>query len=98
MPNILENVIVGAVPDPETLSVELSWGNGATTVANFRHIAGKGVFAALNDPGFFARVTVGERGRSLEWPGELDFCADALWFESHPEDAAQDQWRPVPAT
>jgi len=32
---------------------------------------------------------IGERGRSLEWPGEIDFCADALWFEAHPEDAPQ---------
>jgi hypothetical protein len=31
-------------------------------------------------------VHVGERGRSIEWPGEIDFCADALWFEAHPED------------
>jgi hypothetical protein len=27
-------------------------------------------------PAFFAQVRVGERGRSAEWPGELDFCAD----------------------
>jgi len=32
---------------------------------------------------------VGERGRSLEWPGDIDFCADALWFETHPEDSPQ---------
>jgi hypothetical protein len=25
----------------------------------------------------------------LEWPGEIDFCADALWFEAHPEDAPE---------
>jgi hypothetical protein len=30
---------------------------------------------------------VGERGRSLEWPDEIDLCADALWFAAHPEEA-----------
>ncbi len=34
----------------------------------------------------FGTVSVGRRGRFLEWPGELDFCADALWFEAHPQD------------
>jgi hypothetical protein len=95
MPKVLENVIVGAMPNPESLSVALRWANGATTVASFRHLAGKGVFAAFNDPAFFARAAIGERGRSLEWPGELDVCADALWFESHPEEAPREQRRPV---
>jgi hypothetical protein len=48
---------------------------------------GKGVFAPLADPAFFIRVRIGGSDRSLEWPGELDFCADALWFDVHPEDA-----------
>lgn len=89
MAKLLDNVITRAVPDPATSSVTLAWANGATTVHHFGHIAGKGVFAALSDPAIFARVHVGQRGRSLEWPGELDFCADALWFEAHPEDAPQ---------
>ena len=90
MPQVLNNVIVAAEPDPGSFSVVLRWATGATTVASFRHLAGKGVFAAFSDPAFFARAAIGERGRSLEWPGELDFCADALWFESHPEDAPAD--------
>ncbi|MFI4948925.1 MAG: DUF2442 domain-containing protein [Alphaproteobacteria bacterium] len=87
MPKVLENVIVTAVPDPAAHTVALTWKNGQRTVSNFRHLLGRGVFASLSDPEFFSQVKVGERGRSLEWPGELDFCADALWFEAHPEDA-----------
>jgi hypothetical protein len=98
MPKALDNVIDGVDPDPATMSAVLHWQNGATTVASFRHLAGKGVFAAFNDPGFFAQARVGARGRSLEWPGEIDFCADALWFESYPEDAPQDRQRPVDQT
>jgi hypothetical protein len=26
-------------------------------------------------------------------PGELDFCADALWFDKHPADAPQQPQR-----
>jgi hypothetical protein len=87
MPKVLENVITAAVPDPLAHTVALTWQNGQTTVSSFHHLIGRGVFAPLADPSFFSLVTVGERGRSLEWPGELDFCADALWFEAHPEDA-----------
>ncbi len=91
MPKVLENIITDAVADPKTHTVTVTWANGATTVNRFDHLVGKGVFAAFNDPAFFARVSVGERGRSLEWPGEIDFCADALWFETHPADAPQQQ-------
>jgi hypothetical protein len=89
MPQVLDNIIVAAVPDTETYSVKVMWANGETTVNRFDHLVGKGVFAAFTDPAFFAQVRVGERGRSLEWPGDLDFCADALWFETHPADAPQ---------
>jgi hypothetical protein len=89
MPKVLENVITAAVPHPESGSVTLTWANGATTENSFRHVIGKGVFAPLADPAFFTRVRIGVSGRSLEWPGELDFCADALWFDVHPEDAPQ---------
>ena len=89
MPKVLDNIIVTAEPDPVSHTVTLTWVNGETTVASFRRLVGKGVFAAFSDPRFFARVRVGEGGRSLEWPGELDFCADALWFEAHPEDTPE---------
>ena len=89
MPKVLDNIIVAAVPDLETHSVKLTWANGVTTVARFAHLVGHGVFAAFADPAFFAQAHFGERGRSLDWSDEIDFCADALWFEAHPEDAAQ---------
>ena len=91
MPKVLDNIITAAVPDPATHTVTLTWANGEATVSSFRHLVGKGVFTALVDPAFFAKVRVGEGGRTLEWPGELDFCADALWFKAHPEDAPEQQ-------
>lgn len=87
MPTVLQNIITSATPDARTLTVRLIWRTGAVTVKDMRPIiAGGGVFAALADPAVFSQVRVGERGRSLEWPDEVDLCADALWFEAHPED------------
>jgi len=93
MPKMLDNIILAAVPDPKAYSVTINWANGETTVSKFDHLVGHGVFAALLDPAVFAQVRVGDRGRSLEWPGEIDFCADALWFEAHPPDAPQQKPR-----
>ena len=89
MPKVLDNVITGAAADPGSHAVTLTWANGATTVNRFGHLVGRGVLAALADSAFFARVSVGARGRSLDWPNEIEFCADALWFETHPADAPQ---------
>ena len=93
MPKVLDNIITGAVADPDAHTVTVTWANGDTTINHFAHLVGKGVFAAFADPDFFARVGVGERGRSLEWPGEIDLCADALWFETHPADAPRQSRR-----
>jgi hypothetical protein len=93
MPKVLDNIIIAAEADPASHTVKLTWANGETTVNGFRHFVGKGVFTAFSDPDFFAQVRVGEGGRSLEWPRELDFCADALWFETHPEDAPEQHIR-----
>jgi hypothetical protein len=91
MPKVLDNIITTAAPDPVRHTVALTWANGETTINSFRHLVGRGVFAAFSDPAFFAQARVGEGGRSLEWPGERDFCADALWFEAHPEDAPEEK-------
>lgn len=87
MPQMLENVITHVAADPDTRSVTLTWANGATTVSQFSHLVGRGVFAARANPIVFVQVRIGEHGRSLEWPGDIDVCADALWFAAHPEDA-----------
>jgi hypothetical protein len=94
MPKVLDNIIVFASPDPATHTVTLRWASGETTVNSFRHLVGKGVFTAFADAAFFAQARVGEGGRSLEWQGELDFCADALWFKAHPEDVPEQPRRP----
>lgn len=86
MPRPTENRIVSAAPDAASRTVRLKWRNGAETVAEFGALVGKGVFGAFSDPAFFEQVEVGDDGYSLRWPRGLDFSADALWFEAHPED------------
>lgn len=67
--------------------LHLIYSNGKMVVVDFTPIIKQGgVFAALSEPDFFYQVKLGESGRYIEWPGGLDFCADALWFEAHPDD------------
>ena len=40
-----------------------------------------GVFAPWDDYEFYRQARLGEQGRNLTWPGELDFCVDALWLQ-----------------
>lgn len=86
------HVIERALVQPNQELV-LYYSDGERVVVDFKPVIARGgVFARLADPAFFAQVAVGERGRYIEWPGSLDFCADALWKEGH-HDAA-----PEPAT
>ena len=65
-----------AVSDHE---LELTWQDGTTAIVDFQPIIDQGgVFEPLSDPSLFAQVSVAPDGRYVLWPGELDFCADAL--------------------
>ncbi len=61
--------------------VRLRFADGVEGEVDFSRQAGKGVFAPLADEAFFQRAALGEKGRTLTWPGDLDFCADALWLQ-----------------
>jgi len=62
--------------------LRLRYADGASVEVDFESIIERGgVFTKLADASFFNRVEVGEKGRSICWPGEIDFCADALWIE-----------------
>jgi hypothetical protein len=71
--------ICAATPLPEN-RVLLSFDDGAVAAVDFASLIRQGgVFAPLGDPAFFQQVRVSDDGRYIAWPGELDFCADALW-------------------
>lgn len=69
--------------------VWLRFDDGVEGEVDFSPQAGHGVFAAWNDYSVFQRAGIADQGRALEWPGEIDFCADALWLQvtrKRPED------------
>ncbi len=76
---VIESIEVGA----ENCLTLLYCGGERITVDFKKVIDRGGVFATLANPGIFRQVAIGSRGRSIEWPGGVDFCADALWLEAH---------------
>ena len=69
-------------------TVEITWENGTRSVVDFTLTIRKGgLFARLEDVDFFVNeLGVGGDGDWLEWPGDLDFSADSLWYRTHPEE------------
>jgi hypothetical protein len=60
--------------------LQLHFENGETGVVDLSSLAGRGVFASWNQPGFFEQVAITDAG-AVEWPGELDVCPDALYLQ-----------------
>lgn len=52
---------------------------GTEGEVDLSELAGEGVFAAWNAPGFFAKVAVDPETHTLAWPGGIDLCPDALF-------------------
>ena len=74
-------IIQATTPQPNHI-LQITYADGEVVLVDFKPIIAEGgVFAPLADPQFFAQVSVAPRGRFIQWPGEIDFCADALWLE-----------------
>jgi hypothetical protein len=58
----------------------VKFSDGAEGVVDLSSWAGKGVFAAWDDPAFFEQVQINSTGRSLEWGSLIDLCADSLYM------------------
>ena len=61
--------------------LKLCFDDGVEGLVDLSAEVGKGIFAAWKDPVHFAAVKIVHNGRSLEWPCEIDLCADALYLE-----------------
>lgn len=59
--------------------LHLRFEDGTEGTVDLSDLAGRGVFAAWDEPGAFDRVTVGEHGE-LVWSEVLDLCSDALYL------------------
>lgn len=60
----------------------ITYDDGEVIHADFRSVVSRGgVFSPLADPDFFSLAALDTHGRAVAWPGELEFCADALRLE-----------------
>ncbi|MEX2140792.1 MAG: DUF2442 domain-containing protein [Pirellulales bacterium] len=73
--------LISAEPSSDYI-LRLLYADSASFEVDIRPLIDKGgVFAPLADRALFAQVRIGEGGRYVEWPGEVDLCADALRLE-----------------
>ena len=76
LPTILE------ISPQSDFILKFTYDNAEVVMIDFKPIIAEGgVCAPLANAQFFAQVSLGSRGRFIQWPGEIDFCADALWLE-----------------
>jgi len=63
----------------ENFKLVLEYSDGISVVADFIPIIQQGkIFQPLQDPNFFAKVSLDKTGRYIYWEDEIEFCADAL--------------------
>ncbi len=58
----------------------IRYDDGASGVIDLSHLAGRGVFAAWNDPGRFEDVHIAPHG-GIAWRSDIELCPDALYLE-----------------
>ncbi len=58
----------------------IEYADGVAGEVDLSDVAGRGVFAAWNQPGFFEKVYVSCH-RSIAWDDDLEICPDALYME-----------------
>lgn len=58
----------------------LRYSDGSEGEVDLSDLAGKGVFAAWNEPGYFERVHITDH-RSIAWDDDLEICPDTVYME-----------------
>jgi hypothetical protein len=66
--------------------LRLLFSDGAAGDVDFPSERWTGVLSALNDPGYFAEVTVDHEAGTIVWPGGIDLAAEPLYEQAkaHP--------------
>jgi hypothetical protein len=57
----------------------LRYDDGVEGEVDLSDLVGRGVFARLDEPGEFEKVTIGPSGE-IQWNGEIDLCPDAMYL------------------
>lgn len=72
------NTISKVIPEPDC-KLRLTYSDGKVILYDFEPLIQiGGLFRQLKDQAYFEKVTIGGQGRYIEFPNELDFCADSL--------------------
>ena len=58
----------------------LRYSDGTAGELDLSHLAGRCVFNAWEEPGYFERVHIASH-RAIAWDGNLELCPDALYVE-----------------
>ena len=69
-----------AVEPREGFRIWLRYSDGISGELDLSHLAGRGVFAAWDEPGCFERVHIAPH-RAIAWSDELELCPDALYMD-----------------
>ena len=64
----------------EGYRIWLRYSDGVEGEIDLSDLAGKGVFAAWNEPGRFEDVHIAKH-RAIAWDADLELCPDALYLE-----------------
>ena len=64
----------------EGYRIWLRYSDGVEGEIDLSDLAGKGVFAAWNEPGYFEKVHIDDSG-AVAWDADLELCPDALYLE-----------------
>ncbi len=65
----------------------LTYDESETVTVDFTPVIKRGnIFKLFAEDDFFSQVKIGKDGRFIEWPNNIDFCADALWLAGHDKD------------
>lgn len=79
--------VIREVHPEQPSRLRIVYDDGQSIVLNFAPIIAKGgVLESLAEWSVFKQARRDARGRSVCWPGEIDFCADALWLEAQSDD------------
>ncbi len=73
---MLHPISVQALPK---YRIHIKYSDGAEGDVDLSEFAGRGVFAAWNDPEFFGLVHIGEH-RQIRWNDEVELCPDMIYM------------------
>jgi len=81
MPRKVLRRIRAIAPGQDDFTLHVQWDDGDTSLVDVSgQIEGFRVYAPLRQqPDLFRKVSLGEYGTDIAWPGDIDMAADTLW-------------------